>query len=777
MNPGESVMESEYELFLREKFKRQGSVGKEITEEDINPLLFPFQRDLVRWAVKKGRCAIFADTGLGKTLMQLEWARLIGQRTLIIAPLSVARQTVREAKKLGLDVLYVREQSQIIDGQSLFITNYEMVNGFDFSQFGAVILDESSILKAISGKTRQKLTDLCQQVPYRLCCTATPAPNDHIELGNHAEFLGICTRAEMLAMFFINANKQHTYYIDGKAYERKGSNAGGTEWRLKHHAESPFFKWLASWAIALTKPSDLGYDDDGFILPELNIIPSFVRVEYDPEDQLFFTHIKGIKNAAEIRRESAPARLIRIKELIQDNDEQWIIWVGLNEESSLVTEALANAGAIEVRGDHDPEYKAQTFEAFQDGTYRILVTKPTIGGFGMNFQNAHNMAFFGLNYSWEQYYQCVRREWRYLQDHPVNVHIIMSDIEEQVYKEIVRKDNQARRLRDGLIEQLKHFEEVELTMTDLDDENYQEETVKGDGWVAMLGDSCVRMKEIESDSVALSVYSPPFADLYTYTDTERDLGNSRDWDEFFKHYAFLIQEVYRVTMPGRLTCVHTSDIPAMAQKDGYIGVKDFPGAVIRAYENEGWTFVGRAFVQKNPQAQAIRTKSKALLFVQLRKDSTDSRPALVDQILLFKKPGDNPIPVNPVGNGEMNNETWIEWAHGIWLGIQETDTLQYSKARDNGDEKHICPLQLGTIERCVKLYSNPGELVLSPFMGIGSEGYVALKFGRRFIGCELKESYFRVAISNLEAAVARNKLPDLFSWAAQQEEHLIEEEA
>lgn len=970
MNPGESVMESEYELFLREKFKRQGSVGKEITEEDINPLLFPFQRDLVRWAVKKGQCAIFADTGLGKTLMQLEWARLIGQRTLIIAPLSVARQTVREAKKLGLDVLYVREQSQIIDGQSLFITNYEMVDGFDFSQFGAVVLDESSILKAISGKTRQKLTDLCQQVPYRLCCTATPAPNDHIELGNHAEFLGICTRAEMLAMFFINANKQHTYYIDGKAYERKGSNAGGTEWRLKHHAETPFFKWLASWAIALTKPSDLGYDDDGFILPELNIIPSFVRVEYDPEDQLFFTHIKGIKNAAEIRRESAPARLEVLKELVDtgnlvynnngklparkgsENDlrygisetvlsgtpgteirireekeqeqnpgsesrksgvhagipeetsremeahhrserqdqfapetivcpgkvaeiegvstgprmgtessekeegstpqtiqpdsggvqsdlgesagevcdlrvlrpersesvpcsgslpqdgpgqrlalhelqpssgeisgrsdvtqnssgvsgEQWVIWCGLNEEQRLIEKTFCGECAS-IYGSLSPEEKLRRLDSWLDKEKRILVSKPRISGFGLNLQQSHNMVFFGLNYSWEQYYQCVRREWRYLQDHPVNVHIIMSDIEEQVYKEIVRKDNQARRLRDGLIEQLKHFEEIELTMTDLNDENYQEETVKGDGWVAMLGDSCVRMKEIESDSVALSVYSPPFADLYTYTDTERDLGNSRDWDEFFKHYAFLIQEVYRVTVPGRLTCVHTSDIPAMAQKDGYIGVKDFPGAVIRAYENEGWTFVGRAFVQKNPQAQAIRTKSKALLFVQLRKDSTDSRPALVDQILLFKKPGDNPIPVNPVGNGEMNNETWIEWAHGIWLGIQETDTLQYSKARDNGDEKHICPLQLGTIERCVKLYSNPGELVLSPFMGIGSEGYVALKFGRRFIGCELKESYFRIAISNLEEAVARNKLPDLFSWAAQQEEHLIEEEA
>lgn len=286
---------------------------------------------------------------------------------------------------------------------------------------------------------------------------------------------------------------------------------------------------------------------------------------------------------------------------------------------------------------------------------------------------------------------------------------------------------------------------------------------RGEKWTAMNGDSCIRLGELDNDSIDLSVYSPPFADLYTYTDSDRDLGNSRNWGEFFEHYSFIIREILRVTKPGRLTCVHTSDIPAMAQKDGYIGVKDFPGEVIRAYEKNGWQFVGRAFVQKNPQAQAIRTKSKALLFVQLRKDSSDSRPALVDQVLMFKKPGDNVVPVSPVANGEMDNETWIEWANGIWLGIQESDTLQYSTARGADDEKHICPLQLGTIERCIKLYSNPGETVLSPFMGIGSEGFVALKYGRRFVGCELKSSYFDIAVRNLQRAEHQYGGLDLFS--------------
>lgn len=754
----------EYQEFLKSKIIRQPFHGVEISVDEINPLLFDFQRDVTIWACKKGRAAVFLDTGLGKTFIQLEWARLMGKKTLIIAPLSVARQTVKEACKLGMQIDYARSHEQATS--EISITNYEMIEHFDFSQFGAVVLDESSILKAIGGKTRHKLTTLCSDVPYRLCCTATPAPNDYTELGNHVEFLGICKASEMLAMFFVNANKEHTYHINGRSYRRKGSNAGGTEWRIKHHAEPAFFRWLASWAIALTKPSDLGYDDDGFILPPLELLPEYVQADYVPEDQLFFTHIKGMGHASKIRKMTAPQRLEVLKELVNATDEQWIVWVGLNDESALVAGAFDDA--IEVKGNDSAEFKAQTFEDFQDGKIRILVTKPRIGGFGMNFQNAHKMAFFGLNYSWEAFYQCIRREWRYMQESPVDVHIIMSDIEASIYSDVMRKDAMAKRLREKLIEQVCDYEKGELAMTEIDTNGYHEDTATGNGWTAMLGDSCERMKEIDTNSVDLSVYSPPFADLFTYTDSERDLGNSRDWDEFFDHYAFIIREVLRVTKPGRLTCVHTSDIPAMAQKDGYIGVKDFPGAVIKAYEAEGWTFIGRAYVQKNPQAQAIRTKSKALLFVQLRKDSADSRPALVDQVLLFKKDGDNEVPVTPVENGEMDNEVWIAWAHGIWTGINETETLQYSTARGEDDEKHICPLQLETIERCIKLYSNPGETVLTPFGGIGSEGYQAVKFGRKAVLIELKPEYFDVLVKNMRAVEAIGT-QDLFSWAAQRQ--------
>ena len=656
----------DYAEFLASKTVMAKSEGIEVEDSDIHPMLFPFQRDLVRWAARKGRCAIFADTGLGKTFMQLEWARLIGGRSLVIAPLTVARQTASEGRKLGIDVHYTRDGDDLTEGVN--ITNYERIDHFRPEDFGVVVLDESSILKSLAGKTRKKLTSMFVDTPYKLCCTATPAPNDNTELGNHVEFLGICKAQEMLAMFFINANKEHTLSYGNTTYWKKGSNKGGQEWRLKHHAEEPFFRWLSSWAIALTKPSDLGYDDDGFILPPLNIHADFVHSGYVPTDQLFFTHIKGIKHAAQLRRETAPLRLEVLKDLIDEMGEQWIVWVGMNEESRLVTEAID--GAVEVKGDDTAESKSRAFEEFQDGKHRVLVTKPRIGGFGMNFQNAHKMAFFGLSYSWEMFYQAIRREWRYRQDHPVDVHVILSDVEQGIYQNVMRKDAMAKRLREKLIDRIKDYEKGELSMVDHTRSSYETNCTESNGWRALLGDSCERLKEIDDESIDLSVYSPPFADLFVYTDSERDLGNCTGWDEFFGHYHYIIREVLRVTKPGRITAVHTSDIPALAQKDGYIGVKDFPGEVIRAYEAEGWVFVGRAFVQKNPQAQAIRTHSQALLFVQLRKDSAASRPALIDQILIFRKPGDNAIPITPVANGEMDNDTWVEWANGVWTGIR-----------------------------------------------------------------------------------------------------------
>lgn len=291
---------------------------------------------------------------------------------------------------------------------------------------------------------------------------------------------------------------------------------------------------------------------------------------------------------------------------------------------------------------------------------------------------------------------------------------------------------------------------------------YVTDDVRGDDWHLMLGDSCERLSEIEENSIDLSIYSPPFASLYTYSPSERDLGNSSTDDEFFEHYSFIIREILRVTKPGRNSCVHVQQVTLSKANHGYVGMKDFRGDVIRAHQAAGWIFYGEITVNKDPQAQAIRTKAHCLMFQTLRRDSAANRPALADYLLLFKKPGENETPISP----DVSNEEWIEWAHPVWWNIRESDTLNYQTARDEPDERHICPLQLGFIERCVRLWSNPGELVLSPFAGIGSEGHVSILNGRRFIGCELKPSYWMSAVENLRKAEYEAGLPTLFDTAS-----------
>jgi len=749
-----------YEEFLESKKKLILPTGKIVSPDTVHKKLFDFQRDIVVWAVKRGRCAVFADTGLGKTFIQIEWARLLGGHSLIVAPLSVARQTIREAKKIGVSVTYAKNDSQLVAG--INITNYENIDNIERNDFNSVVLDESSILKSFDGATRKKLCKKFAKTPYRLCCTATPAPNDQTEIGNHAEFLGVCTMPEMLSTYFVNANKTTEYLSDsGHLIRKKHSNKHGTEWRLRYHAMQEYYRWLSSWAMAIRKPSDLGYSDDGYILPPLTVTPIYIDSHFVPEDELFFTGLRGIAHRSSVRKGTIEKKIQEVVRLSSGKD-QVIVWCGLDYESKLATKSIPDA--VEVTGSDSPESKAKAFEDFQDGKIRVLVTKPKIGGFGMNFQNAHRMIFFGMNDSWETFYQCIRREYRFGQKKAVEVSCILADVEQQIYDNVVSKGNNADRMMNGLIEVMSTYEKMEIgKMETKIQTDYKEETVKGDSFTAMLGDSSVRLKELKDESIDMSVYSPPFADLYTYSATERDLGNSHNWNEFFSHYSFIIKEILRVTKAGRVTCVHSSDIPAMQMKDGYIGIRDFPGAVIRAYEKEGWIFYGRAIVTKNPQAQAIRTKSKALLFASLRKDSADSRPALLDHILIFLKPGENDIPITPVANGEIDNEKWIDWAGGIWTGISESDTLQYTTARDKNDEKHICPLQLGTIERCIKLYSNPGETVLTPFMGIGSEAYQAIRFGRKAIGIELKESYFQIAVDNLKEIERQSTADTLFS--------------
>lgn len=742
---------NEYETFLASKKLTVAPVGFDVTPRKLSTKAFAFQRDIVRWALRKGRGAIFADTGLGKTLMQVEWARLVAQAAkkpvLILAPLSVARQTVREAaNKFDVQVQYVRGMGDMTSTQQLYITNYEMVEHFDASAFGGVVLDESSILKNLDGKLRRALTEQFANTPYRLCCTATPAPNDITEIGRHAEFLGIMTNAEMLAAFFINDMKSS----DG-------------DYRLKRHAVKPFYRWLASWSIAIKKPSDLGYSDDGYQLPGIDVQLVTTDAEYTPEGMLpGFVGSISATEAKKIRRQTAADRVMQIAQRVNGDSDQWVIWCGLNDEAEMLTTTIPDA--INVHGALTADQKADYLQAFVDGQIRVLVTKTSIAGFGINMQNCHKMLFCGIDYSWESYYQAVRRCYRFGQQHMVEVVVVTSEQERSIFDVVMKKEAEAVALTDELIRHAVQYEREELMGIQGNDWQYETDEADGANWKLLLGDSVERIDELAEDSVDLSVFSPPFISLYTYTPTERDMGNSRTSEQFFEQFGYIIEGLLRVTKPGRNCCVHVQQIAAMKAVDGYIGIKDFRGDVIRAFDARGWVFHGEVTIDKNPQAQAIRTKTKGLMFAQLHKDSTSNRPAFGDYILMFQKPGQNAVPVIP----DVTNEEWIEWAHPVWYDIRESDTLNVAVARSDRDERHMIPLQLPVIERLVRLYSNPGETVLSPFAGIGSEGYEAVKRGRKFVGIELKKEYFNVAVRNLKLAEENALQVDLFAYAEKQ---------
>lgn len=719
---------SSYQRFLTSKRLSAPTAGIEINRSELHPGMFPFQRDVTTWALRKGRSAMFLDTGLGKSLCQIEWARILNEQgyyVLIVAPLAVAKQTVREAAKWSSSIEYVREQAAITWATPTVITNYEHIQKFDMRQFGGIVLDESSILKSVDGKIRTRLIEMCKDVPYRLCCTATPAPNDISEIANHAEFLGLMSRAEMLAHFFVHDDNG---------------------WRLKGHAAEPFYRWLAGWGMSVKSPSNLGYNDEGFDLPLLTITPHFVTTDWRPDGMLFSVKLRGISERAQARKATIEPRVIESVKIIESEpDERWLVFCDTNDESAALKKAL---NAVEVKGSDTLDYKERALLSFANGDTLRLVSKTSIAGFGLNFQICSRVLFCGLNDSEEKFYQGVRRVWRFGQKRPVTAHIVVSDAEYPIYENVMQKEHRAAEMSANLIQNVAAYERAEIT-GELGEFTYMTKDAQGINWRLLLGDSSERLKELPDASIDLSVFSPPFSTLYVYSNTERDLGNSRGDTEFFQHFGYVTSELLRLMRPGRNTCVHVAQLPLTKSTDGVIGMKDFRGSVIAHFISQGFIYHGEICIDKDPQAQAIRTHNKGLLFVQLKKDSSWLRSAFADYVLIFRKPGENVTAIHP----DITNNDWIEWARPIWYGIRESDTLQgMREAKEAQDERHICPLQLGTIERCIRLWSNPNETVLSPFVGIGSEGYESIRLGRKFVGIELKPSYFRVAVKNLTQA-------------------------
>ena len=404
-------------------------------------MLYEFQKDIVRWALKKGKACIFADCGLGKTPMQLSWAHQVcthaGGMVLILAPLAVADQTKREAEKFGYTAKVVESQSECISG--INITNYEKMDRFVANEFVGVVLDESSILKSYSGKVRTAIIQNFHSVPYKLACTATPAPNDYMEIGNHSEFCGVMTRSEMLSMFFVHDGGQTS------------------KWRLKGHATDVFWQWLATFSVFVDNPANIGYQVSGYDLPKLNINEIIVDGNEPIKESLTLTERR------EARKESLELRCKKAAKLVNSSNEQWLVWCDLNDESARLSELISES--VEVKGSDKSEYKSNSMLAFSDGTVKCLITKPKIAGFGMNWQNCHNMIFTGLSDSYEQYYQAVRRCWRFGQEKPVNVYIIISAKEGCVKENIERKQCDFQKMQSEMTELTKEITKKELKST------------------------------------------------------------------------------------------------------------------------------------------------------------------------------------------------------------------------------------------------------------------------------------------------------------------------
>mgnify|MGYP003519987033 FL=1 len=754
---------SSYQEFINSKNITNDYFGFE--PKNISQSLFDFQQDIVGWAVKKGRAAIFADTGLGKTAMQIEWARQVANHTngnvLIVAPLCVANQTVREGVKFGVSINYCRSQDAVKSG--INITNYEMLKHFDVSAFAGVVLDESSILKSYMGKTKRMIIDSCDSVQYRLACTATPSPNDYLELGNHAEFLGVMPSNEMIMRFFINDTMEAGAYM------------------LRPHAADKFWQWCASWSVCLSNPSDMGYDGDKYILPTLN--QSFVEVsteslEPGADDDMFRTVIINATSIHKEGRLTAELRAVEVAKLVNESEEPWLVWCNTNYEADALKGLIPNA--VDLRGSDTVEKKESSLEGFIDGSIRVLITKPSIAGMGLNLQHCRNMAFVGLSYSYEDYYQAIRRCYRFGQKREVNCYVMAADSERSILKIIQEKEKAHHTMKSEMTKAISIFH----SETDMQNNTPYFGKQSGNNWELHHGDCVHVAQKIESGTIDLSVYSPPFSNLYIYSDSEYDMGNSSDDGEFMKHYSFLAEEMYRITREGRLTVIHCKDLPMYKGRDGAAGLRDFPGEIIKMYESKGWVFHSRVTIWKDPVIEMQRTKNHGLLYKQLCKDSAASRQGMADYLIVMRKWGDESKWESVTRGGERfcdykgmtqcqptdkdlararteeeekrlySIAVWQRYASPVWFDINQTNVLNKMQAKEKDAERHICPLQLDVIERAVELWSNPNDLVFSPFTGIGSEGYVSLKMGRRFVGAELKKSYFDIACTNLDDAIS-----------------------
>ena len=730
----------DYQKFLEQKKQTRIESGFEVNDDDLNPALFPFQKYCVKRALSAGKFALFEDCGLGKTIQQLEWGQKVSEHidkpVLILAPLAVISQTIKEGEKFGYVVTEIGETQfgQDLD-TGIYITNYDNMEHIDAYMFGGIILDESSILKNFQGKTRTALIEEFRNTPYKLACTATPSPNDTTEICNHSEFLDVMSRSEMLAMYFVH---------DG------GSTS---DWRLKGHAKQSFWDFVSTWAVMLNKPSDIGFSDDGYDLPPLNVVQEIVETPKRDNGMLFNTTAVSATDYHKELRETYQIRLDRVAEMVKAKpDENFIIWIGHDDEGKYLRQLLPDA--IEVKGSDSKQFKKEMLLGFGVGKFRILITKLKIAQFGLNYQNCHNQIYASLDFSFEATYQGIRRSYRFGQTEEVNIYLITTDTMQNVKDAFDKKQKAFREMQEAMTTAMNRNIKNQISLKKMEVSN----EYKSDHCDIRLGDCVKLIQDVPDESIGFSIFSPPFAELYTYSDKLEDMGNSKDYKEFFTAFKYLVAELYRVLWSGRCVAVHCMDLPIQKGKEGYIGLRDFSGMILEAFQEVGFIYHSRVTIWKNPVTEMQRTKALGLLHKQVKKDAAMSRVGIPDYLMVFRKEGEHEHPVHC----DISVDTWQKYASPVWMDIDYGNTLNANKGRDEADEKHICPLQLETIERAMILWSNEGDPVLTPFLGIGSEVYTAIKLNRFGIGFELKESYFNEAIKNCRSMEMSKNQQSLF---------------
>ena len=729
-----------YEDFLKTKEKTFISSGFDVKESQLNNHLFDFQKHIVKIALRKGRFAVFADCGLGKTLMQLSWAEQVAIETskpvLILAPLAVVEQTKMEGSKFGIEVSDTNHPECMVQ-----ITNYDQLKNINTSHYSGVVLDESSILKGRDGKLSRLIIDTFNQTPYKLACTATPSPNDHMELGQHSEFLGAMSYLEMLAMFFVH---------DG---------GETSKWRLRKHAKDDFWKYVCTWSISLDNPKTLGFYSDGYDLPEIEFIEHKIKVENNTNTLFGDVAVSATDLHNDLKR-SFELRIDKTCELVNSSSDQWIVWTLKNDEANELNKVLTDS--INVQGSDKPEVKARNLNGFAKKEFKTLITKTSIASFGMNYQQCFNMVFTSYDFKFEAFYQAVRRCYRFGQKNKVKVHLLIPESQVNVRKSIIEKEKKHKEM----IQEMSKYSANTDYKANKNAEVKSKQVITED-YKLFNGDCVQEIKKVKDNEADLVVFSPPFAELYVYSDKSEDMGNVSDYEQFKNHFRYLIPELKRVLKSGRICAVHCMDLPIQKGKEGFIGLRDFSGMLVDWFKEEGFIYHARTTIWKNPVTEMQRTKALGLLHKTIKKDSVMSRVGIPDYILFFRNEGENETPITHQDTDSSERDylpvdLWQKYASPVWYDIDYSRTLQYRSARDGNDEKHICPLQLDTIERILHLYSNEGETVLSPFGGIGSEGFASLKNGRKSISIELKESYFNLNAANHKAAVEENAELTLF---------------